>query len=491
MGGFFGVTSRENCVHDLFYGTDYHSHLGTVRGGMAVFSDGYFRRTIHNISNSPFRTCFDSDYASFCRLTDATCGLGSISDTDDQPLIFFSHLGVYSIVTVGLVTNINELVADLIRDNTVHFSAMQAGNITQTEIIATLINSQETITEGIKYARRRICGSCSILLLNDKREIYAARDRYGRTPVVVGTKDGACAASLESCSFPNLGFRILRDLGPGEIVKLTPDGMEVLSPPESQMSFCSFFYIYYGFPASTYEGVNVEASRYANGAALALRDTVKADIVAGIPDSGVGHALGYAHASGILYARPFVKYTPTWPRSFTPTEQSTRQHIAQMKLIPIPELIRNKDLVFCDDSIVRGTQLRDQVKRIREEGARSIHMRIACPPLIYPCRFLNFSRSNSVMDLATRRIIRDFEGENADLEKYRNPDSSQYKNMVDRIKDRFGLDSLVFQRIDDMKRALGVKGLCTYCWTGEDVSMPGSCSAGCAKCPHKCPSRSE
>ncbi len=484
MGGFFGVVASRDCVGDLFFGTDYHSHLGTMRGGLAVLEGKEFQRAIHDISNAQFRTKFENDFRRFR----GRCGIGVISDNEDQPLVIASHHGVYAIVTVGVVTNAALLVQELFERRAAQFSEMSRGGINPTELVAVLINSQQTLEEGVRYAQEKIEGSCSMLLLTDRGELYAARDRYGRTPVVLGQKEGAVAAAMESCSFPNLGYTVLRDLGPGEMVVCTPEGAETVLPAGGQLAVCSFLWVYFGYPASSYEGRNVEVSRYRCGAALARRNPVDADSVGGVPDSGVGHALGYASQAGIRYARPFVKYTPTWPRSFMPPDQRERELIAQMKLIPVPGLIQGKRLIFCDDSIVRGTQLRDQVKRLYDDGAKEIHMRIACPPLLYQCRFLNFSRSKSEMDLATRRTIREIEGESADVEKYRDPDGGPFKEMVGRIRQRLGLFSLAYQRLDDLVEAIDLprQSLCTYCWSGEDVSKPGGCSHGCQSCASPC-----
>ena len=480
MGGFFGAVSRENCAADVFYGTDYHSHLGTHRGGLAFWAGGVFHRTIHDISNSPFRTRFGDDFARYDAM-EPNSGIGVISDTDDQPHVFLSHLGRYSIVTVGLVANADALVKELLEHHATHFSSLQSGEIMQTEIVAALVNARATIAEGIRHAQEAVEGSISILLLAPGNVLYAARDRWGRTPVVIGRKESGFAASFESSAFPNLGYEPVRDLGPGEVVRITQSGVETLLPPGPTERLCSFLHVYYGYPASSYNGRNVEYVRYRCGAALSKVAPVEADAVAGIPDSGVGHALGYADKSGIKYARPYVKYTPTWPRSFMPSNQAERQHIAQMKLIPIPQLIEGKRLVFCDDSIVRGTQMRDQMKRVMADGAREVHVRIACPPLLYGCPFINFSRSKSEMDLITRRIIRDLEGENADVSKYFDPDGLPYQTMVDRIRERLGLTSLAFQRLDDLLEAIGDKGrLCTYCWNGKDPARAcphaGACS---------------
>ena len=488
MGGFFGVVSKENCASNLFYGTDYHSHLGTVRGGLAVWSSREFHRSIHDISNSPFRTRFETDYERFGKLN-AHSGVGVISDTDDQPLLFLSHHGAYALVTVGLVKNIREIVEDILGRHQGQFSAMQSGSVTQTEVVGTLINSQDTIEDGLRHVQEIIQGSCSILLLKEGDVLYAARDKHGRTPIVVGRgKDCFCAAT-ESCSLPNLGFETIRDLGPGEVAKITATGMETVVEPSGTASLCAFLYVYYGYPASSYQGHNVEQVRYRCGEQLAKANPVEADIVAGIPDSGVAHALGFAHASGIRYGRPFVKYTPTWPRSFMPTSQAERSMIAEMKLIPIPSIIQGQRIVFCDDSIVRGTQLRNQASRMRDLKASEVHIRIACPPLLYPCNFIGFSRSRNVMDLVTRRVIRDLEGDQAPVHLYRDPDGDRYKAMVERIRDFLRIDSLAFQRIEDLKKAIGLKGVCTYCWTGEDSAMPGSCSHGCTSCGQTCPSR--
>ncbi|NLB70067.1 MAG: amidophosphoribosyltransferase [Lentisphaerae bacterium] len=490
MSGFFGVVSKENCASDLFYGTDYHSHLGTVRGGMALWADGMFHRSIHDISNSPFRTRFDADYIAFSKLG-ANSGLGVISDTDDQPLIFLSHLGRYALSTVGRISNIDEITAELLKNNNSQFAAMQSGSITATEVVGNLVNTQATIEEGIQYVHEKISGSCSILLLDENNILYAARDKYGRTPVVIGRSSNGYCATLESCSLPNLGYQPIRDLKPGEVVKITASGFEtsVESDPSIKPRLCSFLFVYFGYPASSYENVNVEDTRYRCGRLLAKSSGVDADIVAGIPDSGVGHALGYSSETGIRYERPFVKYTPTWPRSFTPANTSLRKHIAHMKLIPIPSLIKDRRIVFCDDSIVRGTQLKEQTKWMYDSGAKEVHIRIACPPLLYQCNFLNFSRSKDIMDLITRRIIRDIKGEGADISKFRNPDSEEYKAMIRRIGDNIGIDTLAFQHIGDLKEAIGLDGLCTYCMSGEDESMPNSCAGGCSICDAECPSR--
>ena len=486
MGGFFGVVSKQDCVADLFFGTDYHSHLGTMRGGMAVLSPKGFQRAIHDISNSQFRTKFENDFKRF----DGHAGIGVISDNEDQPLLIASHLGVYAIVTVGVITNLNELVQEMFSSHSAHFSEMSQSGVNPTELVAMLINTQETFEQGVQYAQLKIAGSCSMLILTTKGTLYAVRDRYGRTPIVIGEKEDSFAFAMESSSFANLGYRYSRDIGPGEMVRCDADGLTTLIRPGKEMAICAFLWVYFGYPASSYEGKNVEISRYNCGAALARANPVEADSVGGVPDSGVGHALGYAAEAGIHYARPFVKYTPTWPRSFMPPDQKQRELIALMKLIPIPDLIKGKRLIFCDDSIVRGTQLRDQVKRLYDDGAKEIHMRIACPPLLYQCKFLNFSRSRSEMDLATRRTIREIEGDHADVSAYRNPSGAPYQEMVGRIQKRLGLSSLAYQKLDDLTHAIQMpkSQLCTYCFTGEDIAKPNGCQQGCSHCAAPCTS---
>jgi len=465
MGGYFGVASRDECIQDLFFGTDYHSHLGTRRGGMAVSSRGKITRVIHDISNTQFRSKFDNDLHRFR----GNRGIGVISDYEDQPLIIGSHLGTYAIVTVGAVRNAADLARKSFNARSAHFSEMSGDEYNPTEIVATLIDQEASFADGIQRAQESIEGSCSMLVLTDEG-IYAARDRLGRTPIVIGRKEGAYCAALETCAFPNLGFEVERELGPGEVVLITEDGVEPKKPPREAMQICSFLWVYYGFPASTYEGVNVEDSRYRCGAALAARDSFQLDFAAGIPDSGIAHALGYAAAAGIPYKRPFVKYTPTWSRSFMPQAQNIRDQVARMKLIPIREIIAGKSILFCDDSIVRGTQLRGTFQRIFEYGARQIHLRPACPPLLFGCKYLNFSRSASEMDLAARRAIVELEGgdAHADLGPYCDEDSSRYGAMVKRIGSKMGITSLSFQRLEDMVRAIGLprERLCTYCWNG-------------------------
>jgi amidophosphoribosyltransferase len=459
-----------------------------MRGGIAVINKAKgFTRYIHDITNSQFRSKFEHDISKM----EGNYGIGVISDNEDQPLLIASHLGVYAIVTVGVITNLNELVQEMFASHSAHFSEMSQSGVNPTELVAMLINTQETFEQGVQYAQLKIAGSCSMLILTVTGTLYAIRDRYGRTPIVIGQKEDAVAVAMESSSFPNLGYTVRRDIGPGEMVRCDPEGVTTLIKPGKEKAICAFLWVYFGYPASSYEGKNVEVSRYRCGAALARANPVDADSVGGVPDSGVGHALGYAAEAGIHYARPFVKYTPTWPRSFMPPDQKQRELIALMKLIPVPELIKGKRLIFCDDSIVRGTQLRDQVKRLYDEGAKEIHMRIACPPLLYQCKFLNFSRSRSEMDLATRRTIREIEGENADISAYRNQDGPQYREMVGRIEKRLGLSSLAYQRLDDLVQAIQVPKdqLCTYCFTGEDIAKPNGCQQGCSRCAAPCTSK--
>jgi len=465
MGGFFGAAFKNECIDSLFFGTDYHCHLGTRRGGMATLNDSGFMRFIHDITNSQFRSKFESD---IFRLR-GNIGIGVISDYEDQPLLINSHLGSYAIVTVGVVTNADELAKRLYSIRGTHLSEMSGNEINPTELVATLINQEESFEAGIKSAQEQIEGSCSMLLLN-KDGIYAARDRRGRTPVIVGRGPDGYVVTMETCAFPNLNCRLEKELGPGEIVLLTTDGMEQKSPPGDKMQICSFLWIYYGYPASSYEGINVEAARYRCGAALADADDVEVDYVAGIPDSGTAHALGYADRSKTRYCRPFVKYTPTWPRSFMPQDQSVRDLVARMKLIPIRELTANQRLLFCEDSIVRGTQLKDTIQRMFEFEAREVHMRPACPPLVCSCKFLNFSRSRSELDLAGRKAISEIEGrDDPDIEEYTDESSDKYQAMVDNIGKKMGLTSLRYQKLDDMVKAIGLprEKVCTYCWNGK------------------------
>lgn len=468
MGGFFGVTSKENCMFDLFFGVDYHSHLGTRRGGMCLYSkEKGFDRSIHNIENSPFRTKFDKDFAEMS----GNLGIGCISDNEPQPLIVRSHLGTYSITTVGKINNQDKLVEQLFTNEHSHFLEMSGGDINQTELVAALINQRESITEGLKYVQKVIEGSISVLVLTSEG-IYAMRDKLGRTPVLIGKKMGARCVSFENFAFMHLGYNLEKELGPGEIVFFNAEALEIKSEALNQMKICTFLWIYYGYPTSTYENVNVEQMRYRCGANMAKRDDVKVDIVAGVPDSGIAHAIGYANESQMPFARPFIKYTPTWPRSFMPTTQEKRNLIAKMKLIPVEPLIKDQKMLLIDDSIVRGTQLRETAEFLFDSGAKEVHIRPACPPLIYGCKYLNFSRSNSEMELITRQIIKKREGEPTPeiLEEYSNPDSERYCEMEKDICAQMGFTSLKFNRIDDMIKAVGIDSckLCTYCWNGKE-----------------------
>ena len=467
MGGFFGVASQEDCVFDLFFGTDYHSHLGTRRAGMAVCDNGHFDKAIHNIENSPFRTKFDSEFHSL----KGNLGIGCISDYEAQPILMRSHHGTFAVTTVGKINNIKEIEQELLEKD-VQFSVMSNGEINPTELVAILINQKENMIDGIRYAQERIEGSMTLMVLTE-RGIFAARDLLGRTPVVIGRKPGATCACFESFAFSNLGYTEERELGPGEVVILTPDGVKTLVLPGDKMKICTFLWIYYGYPSSSYEGISVERMRYNCGKMLARRDHVKPDVVAGVPDSGTAHAIGYANESGIPFSRPFIKYTPTWPRSFMPTLQSKRNLIAKMKLIPVKDLIEGKSLLLIDDSIVRGTQLRETTQFLYESGAREVHIRPACPPLVYGCKYLNFSRSTSEMELITRRVIREFEGDDVSdevLKQYTDPDSEKYQKMIDRICELLHFTSLRYHRLDDMIESVGIDPdkLCTYCWDGRE-----------------------
>ncbi len=464
MGGFFGIVSKERCVNDLFYGTDYHSHLGTKRGGLATVSHEGFTRSIHNIENNYFRSKFETDLPEFI----GNKGIGVISDSDAQPLIIGSHLGRFGIVTVGKINNLAEL-ADKALKRKMHFSETSSGDLNPTEIVATLICNEESYEEGLQSAQEEIKGSCSVLLLTEDG-IYVARDKLGRTPIIVGKKDGAYAAASETCAFPNLGFEIDKYLGPGEIVFMTADGHEQRKKPGEKMQICAFLWVYYGFPASSYEGINVEFVRYRCGSALGREDDVEIDHVAGIPDSGIGHAIGYANERNIPYIRPFTKYTPTWPRSFMPQDQSVRDLVAKMKLIPIRELIEGKKVLFCEDSIVRGTQLQDNIQILFDYGASEVHMRPACPTLIYPCDFLNFSSSRSILDLAGRKAIKELEdADDKFLDEYAISSSEKNQAMVDRIRQRLRLTSLKYQKLENLVEAIGLPKdkLCTHCWDGS------------------------
>jgi len=465
MGGLFGVASRGDCVSDIFYGTDYHSHLGTYRGGLVCINSVGFKRFIHDITNSQFRSKFEDDITKM----HGHKGIGVISDTDDQPLIIGSHLGTFAIATVGRINNLNQLASDLFRKGS-HFSEMSGDTINPTEMVAKLICQGEKFVDGIKRAQELIDGSCTMLLLTSDG-VYAARDRLGRTPLILGKKLGAHAVTMETCAFPNLGYEYVRDLGPGEIVKITEDGFDVLKEPEPRLQICAFMWVYYGYPSSNYEGINTEAVRYKCGACLARHEKgIDIDLVTGIPDSGTGHGIGYANEAKVPFMRPFVKYTPTWPRSFMPQDQNHRNLVARMKLLPIKEFIEGKRMLFCEDSIVRGTQLRDTIQQLYTLGAKEVHMRPACPPLVYGCKFLNYSRSKSDLDLAARQAIKELGGDGGDLKAFANPDSDKYKAMIESIRKQLHLTSLKYQRLDDLVRTIGLpkEKLCTYCWDGAE-----------------------
>ena len=468
MGGFFGVASKENCIFDLFFGTDYHSHLGTRRAGMALYDEeAGFNRAIHNIENTPFRTKFDKDVNKMY----GTLGIGCISDYEPQPLIIRSHHGTYAITTVGRINNKDEIVKEIFHNGKGHFLEMSGGDINATELVAAVINQRDNLIEGIRYAQELIDGSMTILIMTPKG-IYAARDRMGRTPVTIGRNDDAFCISFESFAYLNLGYVPERELGPGEVVIVTAEGVRTLAAPGKDMKICTFLWIYYGYPSSSYEGISVEEMRYHCGAMLAKRDDAKPDIVAGVPDSGTAHAIGYANESGIPFSRPFIKYTPTWPRSFMPTIQSKRNLIAKMKLIPVHDLIKGRSLLLIDDSIVRGTQLRETTEFLYQSGAKEVHIRPACPPLLYGCKYLNFSRSTSEMELIARRVIQELEGENKypNLAVYADPDSTEYGQMLEKIREKLNFTTLRYHRLDDMIASVGMDKckLCTYCWDGRE-----------------------
>ena len=473
MGGFFGTISKRDCVMDVFFGTDYHSHLGTKRGGMAVYDPKIgFQRQIHNIENTPFRTKFDKDLAEF----KGCSAIGCISDTDPQPLLVRSHLGLYAIITVGIINNSDALIERYFSDHGHQFMAMSSGKVNASELAAALINQCDDLVSGIRHAQEEINGSCTMLLLTPDG-IIAARDRLGRLPVLVGQNDEGCCVSFESFAYHKLGYIDAYELGPGEVVKVTARGWETLAPAGDKMKICAFLWTYYGYPNSNYEGVNVEVMRYRNGEIMA-RDEVqkgqlpKVDYVAGVPDSGVPHAIGFANRSGKPFARPFVKYTPTWPRSFMPANQAARNQVAKMKQIPVPELIEGKKLLFVDDSIVRGTQLRETVEFLYESGAEEVHMRSACPPIMYGCKYLNFSRSNSDMELLARRTIQNLEGDEGQqhLEEYADASTERGQCMLKAICEEMGFDSLGYQSLDGLLEAIGIDRdkICTYCWTGKE-----------------------
>ena len=472
MGGIFASALKNDCVLDLFFGTDYHSHLGTRRAGMAVYdAQKGFDRAIHNIENSPFRTKFEDDVNTM----KGNLGIGCISDYESQPLVVHSHHGVYAITTVGRINNIKELTQDML-DRGGQFQEMSMGGTNPTELVASLINEKHNIIEGIHYAQEKIDGSMTFLLLFPDR-IYCARDLLGRTPLVIGRKEGqGFCASFESFAYMKLGYQDYHELGPGEICVMTPEEVRTLRAPGDKMRICTFLWVYYGYPASVYEGVSVEGMRVRCGEKLAKRDTLPTDAidaVAGVPDSGTAHAIGYSNESGVSFSRPFIKYTPTWPRSFMPTIQSKRDFIAKMKLIPVHELIDGQRLLLIDDSIVRGTQLRETTEYLYQSGAREVHVRPACPPILFGCKYLNFSRSTSEMELIARQVIAKEEGENVEhtiLEDYANPDSDRYQRMLERLCEQQGFTSLAYNRLDDMLDAVGIpkEKLCTYCWNGKE-----------------------
>lgn len=468
MGGFFATASKEDCVFDLFFGVDYHSHLGTRRAGLAVYDEeSGFERAIHNIENAPFRTKFTKESNEM----HGTLGIGCISDFEAQPILVRSHHGTFAVTTIGKINNANEIVDKIIKSN-VHFFEMSNGDINPTELVASIINQKENFIDGIRYAQEIIDGSLSMLVLTPKG-VYCARDRLGRTPIVIGKKDNGYCASFESFAYLNLGYNDYRELGPGEIAVMTADGVKTLVAPGKDMKICTFLWVYYGYPSSSYEGISVEKMRYNCGKLLAKRDDAKPDIVAGVPDSGTAHAIGYANQSGVPFSRPFVKYTPTWPRSFMPTHQSKRNLIAKMKLIPIHDLIEGKSLLLIDDSIVRGTQLRETTEFLYASGAKEVHIRPACPPLLFGCKYLNFSRTSSEMELITRRVIKKLEGKDPTdemLKEYADPDSEKYKKMVEEIGNELHFTSLRYNRLDDLIEAVGIgeEKLCTYCWSGKE-----------------------
>ena len=473
MGGFFGVVSRKNCKYDVFFGTDYHSHLGTKRGGMAFFDkDKGFQRQIHNIENTPFRTKFEGDLGKL----NGTVGMGCISDTDPQPLLVRSHMGMFAIATVGIINNAEELVAETFAKPGHYFMAMSSGKVNNNELIAALINRYDNLVDGIKYVQELVEGSCTILLLTPDG-LIAARDKLGRLPVIVGSNDDGCCVSMESFACQKLGYQPCYNLGPGEIVRVTEDGVEQLAAPGDKMKICAFLWTYYGYPNSNYEGINVEVMRCHNGEIMARDEAANGtmpdvDYVAGVPDSGLPHAIGYANYSKKTFARPFVKYTPTWARSFTPSNQEMRNLVAEMKQIPVPELIQNKKLLLVDDSIVRGTQLRETVQFLYGSGAKEVHMRSACPPIMYGCKYLNFSRSNSEMELIARKTVQKLEGDEGQkhLDEYADASTQRGKCLLKSICEEMGFDSLGYQSIDGLLEAIGLDRdkVCTYCWTGKE-----------------------
>lgn len=469
MGGFFGVASKRDCVVDLYFGVDYHTHLGARRGGLVVCGEEGFQRAIHNIENSPFRSKFEKDIDDF----KGSIGIGSISDSEPQPLMVNSHLGSFAITTVGRMNNMEELKEKCFAFGTTQFLEMSAGKINTTELVAALVNQKDSIAEGLAYAQEVIDGSMSILVMTHQG-IYCSRDRLGRTPVIIAKKEDAFCVTFESSAFLNLGYHHVKDLGPGEIVFIDPEKYVVLKEPGKEMRMCAFLWVYYGYPTSTYEGHNVEVMRNNCGKEMAKRDQVDVDIVAGVPDSGIAHAVGYSNEAHKPYGRPFIKYTPTWPRSFMPQNQVERNLIAKMKLIPVQEMIKDKRLLLIDDSIVRGTQLGETTEFLYESGAKEVHVRPACPPIMFGCKYLNFTRFKSEMDLISRRIICDFEGTDEVslevLQEYADPDSDKYKKMVDEICRQLNFTSLDFARLDELEKAIGIEPckLCTYCWNGKE-----------------------
>ena len=474
MGGFFGVASKCDCMMDVFFGVDYHSHLGTRRGGMAAWDPEIgLQRKIHSIENSPFRTKFENIFDEMR----GTSVIGCISDSDPQPMLIRSHLGTYAISTVGIINNANELIEMVMQSGGGYFDAMTGGKVNSTELIAALINRKSSFVEGIQYAQSIVDGTVNVLILTDRGSIITARDRLGRIPVQIGKDEYGYCASFEEFAFTKLNYEKVTELGPGEIVELTPDSMTQLAAPGEQMKVCAFLWSYYGYPTSTYEGINVEAMRYRNGAAIAERDMEKGrsmdiDYVGGVPDSGTPHAIGYANRTGMHFARAFIKYTPTWSRSFTPAKQSDRKKVAKMKQIPVHDLIKGKNLLFVDDSIVRGTQLQETVEFLYENGAKSVHMRSACPPIMYGCKYLNFSRSNSEMELIARKKIQELEGDEGQkhIDEYSNAKTERGQCMLKAICEKFGFDSLGYQSLDGVLEAIGIDKdkICTYCWNGKE-----------------------
>ena len=474
MGGFFGITSREDCMMDVFFGVDYHSHLGTRCGGMAAYDSVIgLQRKIHHIENSPFRTKFEHIFDEM----KGTSAIGCISDTDPQPLLIRSNLGTYAICTIGIINNSEKLIDDYLSFSGGHFDSMTGGRVNSTELIAALINQKSSFADGIKFAQKAVEGTASILILKENGAIIAARDRLGRLPIQIGKAECGYAVSFESFAYQKLGFEDERELGPGEIVELTPDSLTQLAPPEKKKRICSFLWSYYGYPTSTYEGVNVETMRYRNGALLAEMDresgaAAELDYVGGVPDSGTPHAIGYANESGVPFARAFIKYTPTWSRSFMPTTQADRNKIAKMKQIPVKELIDGKELLFVDDSIVRGTQLKETVDFLYENGAKAVHMRSACPPIMFGCKYLNFSRATSDMELIARRVIVELEGESGfdHIEEYSDGTTERGKKLRQVIAEKFNFASLEFQSLENVIKAIGLDRceLCTYCWNGKE-----------------------